>query len=147
MKISVNGGERQTLFTGLTNIQNWTKKEAALTDHIGKTVQFFFCGTSNWSESNDGFLYLDEFKITPVSCRKPASDPVESAVTGTEATLTWTAGGTNTDCQFALALKDESPVWDENNVVTDLTTSFDNLTPLTWYEHTAMSRTNLTLAK
>jgi len=134
VKISVNGGERQTLFTGLTNIQNWTKKEAALSDHIGKTVQFFFCGTSNWSENSNGYLYLDEFKITPVSCRKPASDPVESGVTGTEATLTWTAGGTNTDYQFALALKDEAPVWEDANVVSALTKSFDDLTPLTWYD-------------
>ena len=134
VKISVDGGERQTLFTGLTNIQNWTKKEAALSDHIGKTVQFFFCGTSNWSGNSNGYLYLDEFKITPVSCRKPASDPVESGVTGTEATLTWTAGGTNTDYQFALALKDEAPVWEDANVVTALTKSFDDLTPLTWYD-------------
>ena len=134
VKISVNGGERQNLFTGLTNIQNWTKKEAALTDHIGKTVQFFFCGTSNWSESNDGFLYLDEFKITPVSCRKPASDPVVSSKDDSHATLTWTAGGTNTDYQFALALKDEAPVWETANVVSELTKSFENLSPLTWYD-------------
>ena len=134
VKISVDGGERQTLFTGLTNIQNWTKKEAALSDHIGKTVQFFFCGTSNWSENNNGYLYLDEFKITPVSCRKPASDPVVTSKDDTHATLTWTAGGANTDYQFALALKDEAPVWDAANVVTAFTKSFDDLTPLTWYD-------------
>ena len=134
VKISVDGGERQTLFTGLTNIQNWTKKEAALSDHIGKTVQFFFCGTSNWSESNNGYLYLDEFKITPAACRKPASDPVASEITDTEATLNWTAGGTNTDYQFALTLKDEAPVWNAANVVSALTTSFNNLTPLTSYD-------------
>ncbi len=134
VQISVDGGVRQNLFTGLTNIQNWTKKEVALTSYNGSTVQFFFCGTSNYSESSNGYLYLDEFKITPVSCRKPASDPVESGVTGTEATLTWTAGGTNTDYQFALALKDEAPVWEDANVVAALTKSFDDLTPLTWYD-------------
>ena len=134
VKISVDGGERQTLFTGLTNIQNWTKKEATLSDHIGKTVQFFFCGTSNWSENSNGYLYLDEFKITPAACRKPASDPVVSDKGDTHATLTWTAGGTNTDYQFALALKDEAPVWNAANVVTALTKSFDDLTPLTWYD-------------
>ena len=137
VKISVNGGERQTLFTGLTNIQNWTKKEAALTDHIGKTVQFFFCATSNYSESNDGYLYLDEFQIVPVSCRKPASDPVVSSKDATTATLTWTAGGTNTDYQFCLApagTAEGDLVWDENNVVSALTTSFDDLEPVHSYD-------------
>lgn len=134
VKISVNGGERQTLFTGLTNIQNWTKKEVALSDHIGKTVQFFFCGTSNWSENSNGYLYLDEFKITPISCRKPASDPVVTSKDDTHATITWTAGGANTDYQFALALKDEAPVWDAANVVTAFTKSFDDLRQLTWYD-------------
>ena len=134
VQIAVDGGARQDLFTELTNIQNWTKKEADLSDHNGHTIQLFFCATSNNAQSSNGYIYLDEFKITPVSCRKPASDPVESGVTGTEATLTWTAGGTNTDYQFALALKDEAPVWDAANVVSALTTSFNNLTPLTSYD-------------
>jgi len=134
VKISVNGGERQTLFTGLTNIQNWTKKEAALTAHIGKTVQFFFCGTSNWSENSNGYLYLDEFQIVPVSCRKPASDPVVSSKDAHSATITWTAGGANTDYQFALALAGEEPVWDAENVVTATSKTIEGLNPITNYD-------------
>lgn len=134
VQIAVDGGAREDLFTDLTNIQNWTKKEAALTAYNGHTIQFFFCGTSNWSESNDGFLYLDEFKIIPTACRKPASDPVVSSKDDSHATLTWTAGGTNTDYQFALVLKDEAPVWETANVISELTKSFENLSPLTWYD-------------
>ncbi len=134
VQIAVDGGAREDLFTDLTNIQNWTKKEAALTAYNGHTIQFFFCGTSNWSENSNGYLYLDEFKITPTACRKPASDPVVSSKDDSHATLTWTAGGTNTDYQFALVLKDEAPVWETANVVSELTKSFENLSPLTWYD-------------
>lgn len=132
VEISVDGASRTTLVSGLTGIDAWTLVDMPLTSYNGHSIQLFFCGTS----ANDGSanLYLDEFKITPISCRKPASDPVVSSKDDTHATITWTAGGDNTDYQFALALKDEAPVWDENNVVTALITSFDNLTPLTWYD-------------
>ena len=133
VQISVNGGDRADLITGLTNLSSWTKKEAPLTYSAGTRIQLFFVGTSN-NAGGDAYLYLDEVEINPVSCRKPASDPVASAISDTEATLTWTAGGTNTDYQFALALKDEAPVWKAANVVSALTKSFDDLTPLTNYD-------------
>ena len=134
VQISVDGGARTDLITGLTNISAWTQKEATLSAYKNHTIQLFFCGTSNWSESNDGYLYLDEVKITPQACRKPASDPVASGVTANEATLTWTAGGTNTEYQFCLVENGETPVWDETNVVSALTKSFDNLQPTTSYD-------------
>ncbi len=132
VEISVDGAARTTLVSELTGIDAWTLVDKPLTSYNGHTIQLFFCGTS----INDGSanLYLDELKITPISCRKPASDPVASAISDTEATLTWTAGGTNTDYQFALALKDEAPVWKTANVVNALTKSFDDLTPMTNYD-------------
>lgn len=139
VEISVNGATRTTLADELISNDAWTLVDMPLTSYYDaetpKTIQLFFCGTS----INDGSanLYLDEFKITPISCRKPASDPVVSSKDDTHATITWTAGGDNTDYQFCLApagTAEGDLVWDENNVVTALTTSFDDLTPLTNYD-------------
>lgn len=133
VQISVNGGERADLVTGLTNLSSWTKKEAPLTYSAGTKIQLFFVGTSN-AAGGDAYLYLDEVEITPVTCRKPASDPVVDSKDDTHATLTWTAGGANTDYQFALALKDEAPVWEAANVVTGLSKSFEGLASHSWYD-------------
>ncbi|MBR4432024.1 MAG: choice-of-anchor J domain-containing protein, partial [Paludibacteraceae bacterium] len=132
VQISVDGGARTDLFTGLTGLSSWTKKEVILTSYVGHTIQLFFNGTSNYNTSTS-YLYLDDFVITPQACRKPASDPVATEDDGT-VTITWTAGGTNTDYQFSLVETGESPVWDDNNVVTALTKSFSNLLPLTTYD-------------
>lgn len=132
VQVSVDGAAREDFITGLVSKSAWTKAEEALTDYDGHSVQFFFCGTS--ISDGDANLYLDEFQIVPVSCRKPASDPVVSSKDATTATLTWTAGGTNADYQFALAFAGEEPVWDAENVVSELTKSFNDLTPITNYD-------------
>ena len=136
VQISVNGGARQDVFTNLTGLTDWTKKEVILTSYYDaenpKTIQFFFSGTSNnWN--NQAFLYLDDFVITPQACRKPASDPVVNSKTGTTASISWGAGGAS-NYQFAVALKDEAPVWDANNVVAATSKTIEGLTPLTNYD-------------
>ena len=135
VKISVNGGARQTLFSDLTSIQNWTKKEAALSDYIGKTVQFFFCGTSNYADSDNGYIYLDEFKITPVTCRKPASRPVASGISANGATLSWGTSPAG-NYQYSLVETGNSPVWEDVNTNS---MEFTNLQPTTTYDFAVRS--------
>ena len=139
VEVSIDGGARTSLsgIGNMTNISDWTRQEATLTAYQGSKIQFFFYGTSNWSESNDGYLYLDEFQILPQACRKPASDPEVSSKDESHATITWTEGGTNTDYQFCLApagTAEGDLVWAAENVVTALTKSFDNLEPTTSYD-------------
>lgn len=131
VQISVDGAAREDFITGLVSKSAWTIAEKALTDYDGHSVQFFFCGTSIYDGNAN--LYLDEFQIVPVSCRKPASDPVVNSKTGTTASISWGEGGAS-NYQFAIAPKDETPVWDANNVVTATTKTVEGLTPLTNYD-------------
>lgn len=135
VQIAVDGGAREDLFTDLTNIQNWTKKEAALTAYNGHTIQFFFCGTSNWSGNSNGYLYLDEFKITPAACRKPASRPVASDVTANSATLTWGISPAAA-YQYSLVEAGNAPAWED---IDTNTKTFDNLQPTTTYDFAVRS--------
>jgi hypothetical protein len=136
VQISVNGGDRQDVFTGLTSLTDWVKKEVVLTSYYDaenpKTIQFFFSGTSNnWN--NQAYLYLDDFVITPQACRKPASDPVVNSKTGTTASISWGEGGASS-YQFAVALKDEAPVWNAANVIAAASKTIEGLSPLTNYD-------------
>lgn len=132
VQISVDGGARQNVFTGLTSLTDWTKKEVVLTSYKNHKIQFFFSGTGNgWN--NQAYLYLDDFVITPQACRKPASDPVVNSKTGTTASISWGEGGAS-NYQFAVALKDETPVWETANIVETTSKIVEGLTPLTNYD-------------
>ena len=133
VQIAVDGGAREDLLTGMTNITAWTKKEASLAAYQGHSIQFFFCATSN-DGNGDAYLYLDEFAITPQSCRKPATLNEATAITSDGATLTWTAGGTATDYQYAVVEAGQTPVWDPANVVSALTVTVNGLESSTSYD-------------
>ena len=131
--ISVDGADRVNLGDALGTATAWTLKEIDLTAYTGHTVQLFFCGNS--STSYDPYLYLDELNIEAwPACRKPASINPASAITGTTATISWTAGGDATNYQYAVALKDEAPVWKVENVVVALDIELAGLYPLTEYD-------------
>lgn len=133
VQIAVDGGAREDLLTGMTNITAWTKKEASLAAYQGHSIQFFFCATSN-DGSGDAYLYLDEFAITPQSCRKPATLNEATAITSDGATLTWTAGGTATDYQYAVVEAGQTPIWNPANVVSALTVTVNGLESSTSYD-------------
>ena len=136
VEISVDGAARTTLVADLVSQSDWTLVDMPLTSYYDaetpKTIQLFFCGTSISDGSAN--LYLDEFKITPISCRKPASDPVVNSKTATTAEISWTAGGDNTDYQFSLVAAGEDPVWDAENVVSALNKTIEELNPVTNYD-------------
>ena len=131
--ISVDGAARVNLGEALGTATAWTEKEIDLTAYTNHTVVLYFCGNS--STAYDPYLYLDELTITAwPACRKPATINPVTEFTGYTATISWTAGGTATDYQYAVALKDETPVWEAANVVNALTVGLTNLTPLTAYD-------------
>ena len=135
VEISVDGAARTPLISsGLTGKDAWTLKEQPLSAYNGHTIQIFFCGTS----ANDGSanLYLDEFKITPVSCRKPASRPVASAITANGATLNWGASPAAA-YQYSLVEAGEDPVWED---VATNSKEFTNLQPTTNYNFAVRSK-------
>ncbi len=131
--ISVNDGARENLIIDLTGIADWTKQEAPLTYSAGTKVQIFFVGTSNYGNSSS-YLYLDDVQINPITCRKPAADPVVAEKDETHVKITWTAGGSNTQYQFCLVPQGETPVWDDENIIADLYKTFTDLPAVTSYD-------------
>ncbi len=132
VKIAVDGVDREDLVTGLISNNAWQQKEVSLGAYKNHTIQLFFYGTS----ANDGNanLYLDELAITPQSCRKPAELNAATGITAEGATLTWTAGGANTDYQYAVAEAGQTPVWDAVNVVSATTVTLTGLQASTSYD-------------
>ncbi len=132
VQIAVDHGARQDLVTGLVNNNDWQEKEIALTAYKDHIIQLFFCGTS----ANDGNanLWLDELAITPQACRKPATLNEATAITAEGATLTWTAGGSAADYQYAVAEAGQTPVWEAENVVSEQAVTLSGLQASTSYD-------------
>lgn len=133
VEISVDGATRTTLVSGLTSKDAWTLVDMPLTSYNGHSIQLFFCGTSIADGSAN--LYLDEFKITPVSCRKPASRPVANSITANGATLSWGISPAAA-YQYSLVEAGNDPVWED---IDTNTKSFDNLQPTTTYDFAVRS--------
>lgn len=94
VKISANGGERETLLSGLTSISSWTEKEVDLSDYTGKSVVLYFCGTSNYATG--GLICLDDVNITAIpACGTPKNVQATNVLCNT-ATITWEKGGKET---------------------------------------------------
>ena len=67
--VSTNGGATYPteLATGLTGKSDWTLKEIDIPAAIyGDNVVIVFKATSNHSGSNNGYIYLDDFKLTEI---------------------------------------------------------------------------------
>ena len=94
VKISANGGERETLLSGLTSISSWTEKEVDLSAYSGKSVVLYFCGTSNYATG--GLICLDDVNITAIpACGTPKNVQATNVLCNT-ATITWEKGGKET---------------------------------------------------
>ena len=94
VKISANGGERETLLSGLTSISSWTEKEVDLSAYTGKSVVLYFCGTSNYATG--GLICLDDVNITAIpACGTPKNVQATNVLCNT-ATITWEKGGKET---------------------------------------------------
>ena len=132
VQIAVDGGAREDLVTGLVSNNAWQQKEVSLGAYKNHTIQLFFCGTSI-SDGNAN-LWLDELAITPQACRKPAALNEATAITSEGATFTWTAGGTATDYQYAVAeagAAESALVW---NNISAQTVTLNGLQPSTSYD-------------
>ncbi len=99
--ISTDGGSTYTteLATGLTGASSWTQEEINLPDYVdAENVVIVFKGTSNYG-NGDAYIYLDDVAIVEApSCLKPTGLAVtEGSITNDGATITWTAGGSETE--------------------------------------------------
>lgn len=129
---SLDGGTTKTLLTsGLTGKTAWTEKAIDLPAVCVGDVTFCFKGTSNYG-SGDAYIYLDDILVeSTVDCGKPAT-PTCSNLTGTSATLSWTANTGVTEYKYLYidrtANPSETPDWTS---ATNITATTVNLTGLT----------------
>ena len=100
--ISNDGGQTYTsLASGLTGQADWAPKNYDLTSYISSTMLVKFKGTSNYG-SGDANIYLDEVGIREIpSCFEPTAITLDAVTTST-ATISWTAGGTETAWEYVL---------------------------------------------
>lgn len=98
--ISDNGGPWTALITwdSSTTISNTGQNE--MTDLTGYTgnVQFaFWASEGTFDDTGDNNFYVDNFRVRiPPACQDPI-DLLASDITDTEAAITWTMGGTETN--------------------------------------------------
>ncbi|MDC0869817.1 fibronectin type III domain-containing protein [Flavobacteriaceae bacterium] len=100
--ISNDGGQTyNSLASGLTGQADWAPKNYDLTSYISSTMLVKFKGTSNYG-SGDAYIYLDEVGIREIpSCFEPTAITLDAVTTST-ATISWTAGGTETAWEYVL---------------------------------------------
>ena len=104
--ISNDGGATYTsLESGLTAQGSWIPKNYDLTSYISSSMLVKFKGTSNYGPSG-AYVYLDEVGIREIpSCQEPTAFTLD-AVTTTTATISWTAGGTETTWEYVVEAYD-----------------------------------------
>ena len=133
--ISVDGGERETVLSDLTNIADWTKQEVDLSEYAGHVVTFYFHGTSNCGYG-DANLYLDDVQVSKLpNCRNP-HDIVVNASTN-EAVISWQGDA----AQYKVNVKQYVAGEGNKSVITDSIISEPSITmsglvPATQYQYT-----------
>jgi hypothetical protein len=102
VSVSSDGGSTYTsLETGLTAQTDWVSKNYDLTSYISSNMLVKFKGTSNYG-SGDANIYLDEVGIREIpSCLEPTALSA-TASSATEATLSWTAGDSETAWEYVI---------------------------------------------
>ena len=129
---SLDGGTTKTLLTsGLTGKTAWTEKAIDLPAVCVGDVTFCFKGTSNYG-SGDAYIYLDDILVeSTVDCGKPAT-PTCSNLTGTSATLSWTANTGVTEYKYLYIDRTANPsAMPDWTSATNITATTVNLTGLT----------------
>ncbi len=94
---AIDGGDRVLLLDNLGNADAWTDRSVDLPTACNKhIIQLYFKGTS---DGNDGFFYLDDILVECAeTCPRPTlADPV---VTGNAVSVSWTAGGSESEWQY-----------------------------------------------
>ena len=103
VKISEDGG---TTFTelksytkgsgsGYTDPGTFTEATISLADYANKSVILQFYSAANYGQ---GAIFVDNIKIDKApTCLKPTMNAMASDIEATQATVSWTAGGTNQD--------------------------------------------------
>ncbi len=117
---------------GTTTTSSWVEKRIALDDYVGQNIYIAF----HVVDDNGSAIYMDD--VTGVSlyvpsCVKPATLEV-SDITTESATLSWTAGGTETQYQYVVVAAGATVDWTGVNVFSGTTVTLQGLNANTAYD-------------
>ena len=117
---------------GTTSTSSWVEKRIALDDYVGQNIYIAF----HVVDDNGSAIYMDD--VTGVSlyvpsCVKPATLEV-SDITTSGATLSWTAGGTETQYQYVVVAAGATVDWTGVNVFSNTTVTLQGLNANTAYD-------------
>jgi hypothetical protein len=134
VSVSSDGGSTYTsLETGLTAQTDWVSKNYVLTSYISSNMLVKFKGTSNYG-SGDANIYLDEVGIREIpSCLEPTALSA-TASSATEATLSWTAGDSETAWEYVIQASGTGEPAGSGTATTTNPLSLSGLTSNTDYE-------------
>ncbi len=90
VKVSVDGATPVDVTTDLSNVTSgWVTKDISLSAYKGHSVVLYFRG--QYDAAKNKYLYLDDFTVIEKPCETPTG--LAAAATSIGATITWTAGG------------------------------------------------------
>ncbi len=117
---------------GTTSPSSWVEKRIGLDSYVGQNIYVAF----HVVDADGSAVYLDD--VTGVSlyvpsCVKPATLEV-SDITTESATLSWTAGGTETQYQYVVVAAGATVDWTGVNVFSNTTVTLQGLNANTAYD-------------
>ena len=117
---------------GTTSPSSWVEKRIGLDSYVGQNIYVAF----HVVDADGSAVYLDD--VTGVSlyvptCIKPATLEV-SDITNESATLSWTAGGTETQYQYVVVAAGATVDWTGVNVFSNTTVTLQGLNANTAYD-------------
>ena len=119
VKVSVDGATPVDVTTDLSNVTSgWVTKDISLSDYKGHSVVLYFRG--EYDAAKNKYLYLDDFTVIEKPCETPTA--LAAVATSTGATITWTAGGD--ESQWNLHYREIAEPENAWTVVEDVTTGY-----------------------
>ncbi|MBW2960179.1 T9SS-dependent choice-of-anchor J family protein [Mesonia aestuariivivens] len=133
LKISTTGNSEvdftETLEANISPSTTWTEYSYNISDYIGETVYIAFQATSQ----NQYYLYIDDVQTFGIPLCPSPTDTELDEVSTTTATLSWTAGSTETSWEVAIVETGiDAPTTGEE--ITEANYTSENLTSNTSYD-------------
>lgn len=117
---------------GTTSTSTWVEKRFSMEDYVGQDIFIAF----HITDENGSAVYIDDVTgvtLHVVTCAKPATIAV-SDITNEGATVSWTAGGSETQWQYVLTDANAAADWTTATTINQPSVTLTGLTANTAYD-------------
>ncbi len=117
---------------GTTSTSTWVEKRFPMDDYVGQDIFIAF----HITDDNGSAVYIDDVTgvtLHVVTCPKPATIAV-SDITNESATLSWAAGGSETQWQYVLTDANAAADWTTATTINQPSVTLTGLTANTAYD-------------